>query len=97
LVVVVGPVRFTIRGRAEYAQRLKPMPIGCRTAPDRRHATGEKPCTVGWKGLINDPDLDESFHINKGWLARKLLLDVNDLGCRPDRSSRQQIPHTSPI
>ena len=42
----------------------------------------EKPRTsVGWKGLINDPDLDESFHINKGLrLARKLLLDVNDLG-----------------
>jgi 3-deoxy-7-phosphoheptulonate synthase len=36
---------------------------------------------VGWKGLINDPDLDESYHINKGLrLARKLLLDVNDLG-----------------
>ena len=42
----------------------------------------EKPRTsVGWKGLINDPDLDESFHINKGLrLARKLLLDVNELG-----------------
>jgi 3-deoxy-7-phosphoheptulonate synthase len=42
----------------------------------------EKPRTsVGWKGLINDPDLDESYHINKGLrLARKLLLDLNDLG-----------------
>ena len=42
----------------------------------------EKPRTsVGWKGLINDPDLDESYHINKGLrLARKLLLDVNDMG-----------------
>jgi 3-deoxy-7-phosphoheptulonate synthase len=42
----------------------------------------EKPRTaVGWKGLINDPDLDESFHINKGLrLARQLLLDINDLG-----------------
>jgi 3-deoxy-7-phosphoheptulonate synthase len=42
----------------------------------------EKPRTsVGWKGLINDPDLDESYHINKGLrLARKLLLDINDLG-----------------
>jgi len=37
--------------------------------------------TVGWKGLINDPDLDESCQINKGLrLARKLLLDVNGLG-----------------
>ena len=42
----------------------------------------EKPRTiVGWKGLINDPDLDGSFHINKGLhLARKVLLDVAELG-----------------
>ena len=42
----------------------------------------EKPRTsIGWKGLINDPDLDESFHVNKGLrLARQLLLDVNNLG-----------------
>jgi 3-deoxy-7-phosphoheptulonate synthase len=42
----------------------------------------KKPRTsVGWKGLINDPDLDETFHINKGLrMARRLLLDVNELG-----------------
>ncbi len=42
----------------------------------------EKPrTTVGWKGLINDPDLDNSFDINKGLrLARQLLLDLNELG-----------------
>ncbi len=42
----------------------------------------EKPrTTVGWKGLINDPNLDESFEINKGvQLARKLLLDLNGEG-----------------
>lgn len=42
----------------------------------------EKPRTVvGWKGLINDPDLDGSFHINKGLRkARRVLLDVADLG-----------------
>lgn len=42
----------------------------------------EKPRTsVGWKGFINDPDLDETYHINKGLrLARKLLLDINDRG-----------------
>lgn len=42
----------------------------------------EKPrTTVGWKGLINDPDLDDSYQINKGLrLARKLLLDINNLG-----------------
>jgi 3-deoxy-7-phosphoheptulonate synthase len=42
----------------------------------------EKPRTVvGWKGLINDPDLDESFHINKGLrLARQLLADLAAIG-----------------
>ncbi|MEY6431134.1 3-deoxy-7-phosphoheptulonate synthase [Thioalkalicoccus limnaeus] len=42
----------------------------------------EKPrTTVGWKGLINDPDLDGSFGINKGLrLARKLLLDLAEMG-----------------
>ncbi len=42
----------------------------------------EKPrTTVGWKGLINDPDLDDSFHIEKGMrIARRLLLDLNALG-----------------
>ncbi len=42
----------------------------------------EKPrTTVGWKGLINDPNLDGSFEINKGLrLARKLLIDINGMG-----------------
>lgn len=42
----------------------------------------EKPrTTVGWKGLINDPHLDDSFHINKGLhIARELLLNLNDMG-----------------
>jgi len=42
----------------------------------------EKPrTTVGWKGLINDPDLDNSFEINKGLrIARKLLLDLAEMG-----------------
>jgi len=42
----------------------------------------EKPrTTVGWKGLINDPDLDGSFNINKGLhMARKLLLDLGNMG-----------------
>ncbi|CAH0990950.1 Phospho-2-dehydro-3-deoxyheptonate aldolase, Phe-sensitive [Sinobacterium norvegicum] len=42
----------------------------------------EKPrTTVGWKGLINDPDLDDSFQINKGLqIARKLLLDLGNMG-----------------
>jgi len=42
----------------------------------------EKPrTTVGWKGLINDPDLDGSFHINKGVRkARELLLNLSEIG-----------------
>ena len=42
----------------------------------------EKPrTTVGWKGLINDPNLNDTFDINKGLhMARKLLLDLNNLG-----------------
>lgn len=42
----------------------------------------EKPrTTVGWKGLINDPDLDNSFKVNKGLeLARSLLLKINGIG-----------------
>ena len=42
----------------------------------------EKPrTTVGWKGLINDPDMDDSFHIEKGIrLARELLLYLAELG-----------------
>lgn len=44
--------------------------------------TFQKPrTTVGWKGLINDPDIDGSFKINKGLrIARQLLCDITDLG-----------------
>lgn len=42
----------------------------------------EKPrTTTGWKGLINDPDMNDSFHIDRGIeLARKLLLDLAEMG-----------------
>lgn len=42
----------------------------------------EKPrTTIGWKGLINDPDLDNSFHLDKGFsIARHLLLDLANMG-----------------
>lgn len=42
----------------------------------------EKPrTTVGWKGLINDPYLDETFRIDEGLrIARQLLIDINRLG-----------------
>ena len=84
LVVIVGPCSIhDTRAALEYASRLKP--IADRLADHLivvMRTYFEKPRTVvGWKGLINDPDLDESFHINKGLrLARQLLLDVNDLG-----------------
>jgi len=84
LVVVVGPCSIHDPASAfEYAGRLKT--IAARLAESLvivMRTYFEKPRTVvGWKGLINDPDLDESFHINKGLrLARKLLVDVNDLG-----------------
>jgi 3-deoxy-7-phosphoheptulonate synthase len=84
LVVIAGPCSIhDVAAALEYAGQLKTM-------ADRyaghliliMRSYFEKPRTsIGWKGLINDPDLDESFHINKGLrLARKLLLDVNDLG-----------------
>jgi 3-deoxy-7-phosphoheptulonate synthase len=84
LAVVVGPCSIhDTRAALEYASRLKP--IADRLSDDLivvMRTYFEKPRTVvGWKGLINDPDLDESFHINKGLrLARQLLLDVNNLG-----------------
>jgi 3-deoxy-7-phosphoheptulonate synthase len=84
LVVIVGPCSIHDTTSAlDYAARLKPI---ADRLSDRlivvMRSYFEKPRTVvGWKGLINDPDLDESFHINKGLrLARQLLLDVNNLG-----------------
>jgi 3-deoxy-7-phosphoheptulonate synthase len=82
--VIVGPCSIHDTTAAlEYAGRLKD--VADRYAGQLvilMRAYFEKPRTVvGWKGLINDPDLDESYHINKGLrLARKLLLDINELG-----------------
>jgi 3-deoxy-7-phosphoheptulonate synthase len=84
LVVVVGPCSIHDPAAAiEYAERLAPLAkryAGHLLTVMRTYF--EKPRTsVGWKGLINDPDLDGSFHINKGLrLARRLLLDINDIG-----------------
>src|ERR1700755_2921593 len=84
LVVVVGPCSIhDTKAALEYAERLRPL--ATRYADHLilvMRTYFEKPRTsVGWKGLINDPDLDETFHINKGLrLARKLLVDINDLG-----------------
>jgi 3-deoxy-7-phosphoheptulonate synthase len=84
LVVVVGPCSIhDTKAAHEYANLLK-------TAISEfqddllivMRVYFEKPrTTVGWKGLINDPDLDSSFNINKGLrIARQLLLDMNDMG-----------------
>jgi 3-deoxy-7-phosphoheptulonate synthase len=84
LVVVAGPCSIhDTQAALDYAARLKR--IADRAADALlvvMRAYFEKPRTVvGWKGLINDPDLDGSYHINKGLrLARRLLLDVNELG-----------------
>src|SRR5215510_523025 len=84
LVIVVGPCSIhDTKAAMEYAAKL--LPLRERYADQlivTMRSYFEKPRTsVGWKGLINDPDLDESFHINKGLrLARQLLLEINDLG-----------------
>jgi len=84
LLVIVGPCSIHDPAAAvEYARRLK--------AERDKHAGElevvmrvyfEKPrTTVGWKGLINDPYLDESFRIHEGLrIARQLLVDINRLG-----------------
>lgn len=84
LVVVVGPCSIHDPEAAiDYAERL--APVARRLSDDLlvvMRVYFEKPrTTVGWKGLINDPDLDNSFQINKGLhLARQLLVDLNRLG-----------------
>jgi len=84
LVVIAGPCSIhDTKAALEYGGRLKSLAdryTGHLVIVMRTYF--EKPRTsVGWKGLINDPDLDESFHINKGLrLARQLLLDLNNLG-----------------
>jgi len=84
MMVVIGPCSIHDPDAAmEYARRLLEVKRELeRDLVIVMRVYFEKPrTTVGWKGLINDPDLDESFHINKGLcLARKLLLDINELG-----------------
>ncbi|MBE9568837.1 MAG: 3-deoxy-7-phosphoheptulonate synthase AroG [Proteobacteria bacterium] len=80
LVVIVGPCSVHDPDAArEYAKKLKVLIS--ELSDDLciiMRVYFEKPrTTVGWKGLINDPDLDESFKINKGLkLARELLRDL---------------------
>jgi 3-deoxy-7-phosphoheptulonate synthase len=84
LFVVVGPCSIhDIKAAHEYATRLKAL------ADELKdelfiimRVYFEKPrTTVGWKGLINDPFMDDSFHIDKGLrMARELLLYLAELG-----------------
>ena len=84
LLVIVGPCSIhDPKAAREYAERLTAVN---RELNDRlvivMRTYFEKPrTTIGWKGLINDPDLDGRFNIRKGmWLARKVLTDVLSLG-----------------
>ena len=84
LLVIVGPCSIhDPKAAREYAERLAAVN---RELNDRlvivMRTYFEKPrTTIGWKGLINDPDLDGRFNIRKGmWLARKVLTDVLSLG-----------------
>jgi len=84
LFVVVGPCSIhDVVAAREYAQRLAAMARRVeRTLYLVMRVYFEKPrTTVGWKGLINDPDMDDSFHIEKGIVtARQLLLHLAELG-----------------
>ena len=81
---VVGPCSIhDIQAAHEYAEKLSKLK---QKIEDKifvvMRVYFEKPrTTTGWKGLINDPDLDDSFHIEKGIkIARQLLLDFAQLG-----------------
>jgi 3-deoxy-7-phosphoheptulonate synthase len=84
LFLVVGPCSIHDPAAAlDYGRRLAALARGVEdTFFVVMRVYFEKPrTTVGWKGLINDPDLDDSFQIEKGLrTARKLLLQLNELG-----------------
>ena len=84
LLMIVGPCSIhDPKAAIEYAERLKKLADEVsETVLVVMRVYFEKPrTTVGWKGLINDPELDGSHKINKGIdLARRLLLDINALG-----------------
>jgi 3-deoxy-7-phosphoheptulonate synthase len=84
LFVVVGPCSIhDVAAAMDYARRLKALADAVSdTLFLVMRVYFEKPrTTVGWKGLINDPDMDDSFHIEKGiGVSRSLLLDLAKLG-----------------
>ncbi|KAK7544672.1 uncharacterized protein J3D65DRAFT_31703 [Phyllosticta citribraziliensis] len=84
LLVMVGPCSIHDPATAvEYCQRLKALAEKLdKDLCIIMRAYLEKPrTTVGWKGLINDPDIDESYKINKGLrVSRKLYCDLTSQG-----------------
>ena len=84
LFVVVGPcANHDIAAAKEYAARLKRLAqeVGDTLYLIMRVYFEKPRTTVGWKGLINDPFMDDSFHIEKGlYLARELLLHLAEMG-----------------
>lgn len=82
--VVVGPCSIHDPGAAlEYAERLRAAsgPLRDRLVVVMRTYFEKPRTTVGWKGLVNDPDLDGSCDIDRGLeLARRILIDINALG-----------------
>ena len=84
LLVVVGPCSIHDTNAAmDYASRLRRLSEQVsETMMIVMRVYFEKPrTTVGWKGLINDPQMDESFDIEEGLrIARRLLIDINEMG-----------------
>ncbi len=84
LFVVVGPCSIhDLKAAREYAQRLKALADEVSdTLCVVMRVYFEKPrTTIGWKGLINDPHLDDSFCVEEGLrIARSLLLELADMG-----------------
>ncbi|BES84139.1 3-deoxy-7-phosphoheptulonate synthase AroG [Pectobacterium araliae] len=84
LLVVIGPCSIhDTKAAKEYAARL--LTLRNELSDDLEvvmRVYFEKPrTTIGWKGLINDPHMDNSFQINDGLrIARQLLLEINDIG-----------------
>jgi 3-deoxy-7-phosphoheptulonate synthase len=84
LLVIIGPCSIhDIKAAKEYAGRLLAQREALRDDLEIvMRVYFEKPrTTIGWKGLINDPLMNNSFQINDGLrIARKLLLEINDMG-----------------
>ncbi|MBF2087631.1 MAG: 3-deoxy-7-phosphoheptulonate synthase [Synechococcales cyanobacterium K44_A2020_017] len=84
MLVIVGPCSVhDVEAAYDYGQKLERLRVELQDQLEIvMRVYFEKPrTTVGWKGLINDPHLDDSYDINTGLrLARKLLLDLAELG-----------------